>query len=722
MASSFGGTPQKSFAPIPVAADSPGWRACAGAILAAEQARWILFAPVIFGGGIALWFLLPWVTERQAVVVVGVAIALFGLACDGLGRRVIVAGGLLLAAGVVVAEVRSLSVAQPKLYHRLVTADITGLVEKVERRAGGERTRILLLRDATDIDGATRVTIGFSGEVPPYVRPGARIVVPATLLPIAAPVMPGGYDPVRRAWFDGVAASGRAMGEPRLISSASMRPGGAFFANLRGDLADYLQKMLPGAAGAVAVALTIGEQGQVPVELVNAMRISGLVHLLTVSGFHVAVVVGGVMLVMRRLLALWPWLALRFSSKALAAIIAGMAGTIYVLLAGADVPAVRAGITAWIVIVAILIGRNPVSLRLIAFAALVILALIPEALMNPSFQLSFGAVTSLVLLRDSRLGPRLFVRAPDEGAVARLGRYVLLLLATGLAVELVITPIVLSHFGRSGLYGILANTLAIPLTSIVIMPLLGLFLLASLVGLGWAVAPLLAWSIDGLNGIALAVSAWPGATVATPMVPLHAYAWGVVGALILGLFVGRLRWLGLPPLVAGILLAFVWPRPDLLIAPDGRQVAIAVDGGLYTLRGHRGGFVVRNWAEATVSPLAGRIHDLGTARCASTLCQVPVGVQKPLWLLAGDSPPVAACAAADIVVAPAALPEACAPRWLKIDPVMLVKSGAVAIHADSRRFDSVARHAGDHPWSPSAFPGEQITLLGRSRWVGVLVE
>ncbi|MFA7439697.1 MAG: ComEC/Rec2 family competence protein [Sphingomonadaceae bacterium] len=722
MASRFGAASQKSFA-FPWRVQAAHTRQWLSGLILAEQGRWVLFTPVAFGGGIALWFLLPWVEQRQAALVGAMALAVFGLAYDGLLRRILLCGGLLLAAGLLTAEWRSIRVAAPTLNHWLTRAPVTGTVEQVERRAGGDRTRILLRRDASDIDPSVRVRISMAGEPPEFLRPGVRITIPATLMPVGGPLLPGGYDPRRRAWFEGLAATGRATGPPQLLAPAEPGIGGAWLAGWRGDIATFLETHVGGDAGAVAVALTVGEQGQVDPDLIEAMRVSGLAHLLTVSGFHIAVVVGGVMLVGRRLLALWPWLALRVSVRNVAAILGGVAGTFYVLLSGADVPAVRAGIMAWVVVAALLMGRDPLSLRLLAFAACVILAFRPESLMNPGFQLSFAAVAALIRLGESRVGKWMFRRPVQESWWHWCGRHLAALLLTGLAAELVLSPIALSHFGRAGVYGVFANLLAIPWTGFVIMPLLALTLALGAIGLGGLSAPLMAWTIDGLNGIATEVAAWPGASLAVPTVPLHAYALGVTGALILGLFVGRLRWLGAPLLLTGIGLALWWPRPDMLIGADGRQVAVVSDGGLYTLRGHRGGFAVRSWAEAAAAPPAGRIGDLSTARCNDYGCVATVGARRPLHLLAltEGRPTPDSCLGADIVVSVAGLAD-CTPRWLKLDRATLVRLGAVAIHADSRRFDSVAAHAGDHPWSPVMPPGQQMLLTGRIRWTGVLAE
>lgn len=722
MASSFAGRGQKAFAEGPAPAAT--LRGRLDALLEPERDRWLLFVPVAFGLGIALWFWLPLTAQRQAVVLAGLAIALSGFGMAGLGRRVLLGAGLLIAAGVVTADVRSALVAEPRLHHRLTADEIRGTVEAVDVRDGGARAVMLLRRDATSVDPAIRVRLTYTGMLSDTVRPGARIAVDAVLGPLPGPVLPGAHDPARRAWFEGISASGRAMGEPRVLMPAP--PGNAWLANRRADLAAFLPGQLGPEAGAIAVALVVGEQGQVAPELLEAMRVSGLAHLLTVSGFHISVVVGGAFLLVRRLLSLWPWLALRVSVSRVAALVAGLAGTGYALLSGGDVPAVRAAITAWIVLVALMLGRDPVSLRLLAFAAMAILLFRPEALLNPSFQLSFAAVTSLIVLAQSAVGQRLFVRQPEDGWLVRAGRVAVAMLLTGLVVELVLTPIALAHFGRAGAYGVFANLVAIPLTSFVIMPLLALFLVFSIVGLGAAVGWALVPALDALSGIATGVAAWPGAKFAVPAVPLPAFSLVMAGMVLAGLLAGRLRWLGVPLLALGLGWALLAPRPDLFISADGRQVGLVADARLFTLRGHRGGVVPAMWAESAVAAADGRFADLPGARCNAAGCAVEVAGSLQLLALKGEPVPhdalVAACAAADLVISPEPLPEACAPRWLQLDRAVLRETGAVGIHARGRRFDSVAARAGDHVWSPSALPGERPRLLGEPAWTGVVTE
>ena len=85
-------------------------------------------------------------------------------------------------------------------------------------------------------------------------------------------------------------------------------------------------------------------------------------------------------------------------------------------------------------------------------------------------------------------------------------------------------------------------------------------------------------------------------------------------------------------------------------------------------------------------------------------------------------PTASACAAVDVVVAPISLPSACRPRWLRLDKVALLHSGAVALRSGRRDMETVAMRAGDRPWSPAALPGMVPSLLGTARWTGVMVE
>ena len=261
--------------------------------------------------------------------------------------------------------------------------------------------------------------------------------VRAALAPPAGAAIPGGYDFARRAWFAGIGATGYPMG-PVVIIAPAPPPAGAlaWLDGARRRLTLRIIAAVPGEAGAIAAAFVTGDQGAIPLPTAQAMRDSGLAHLLSISGLHIAVVVGGAIFVVRRTLALVPAIALHWPVKGIAVAVAALVGIAYTLLAGAEVPTVRTILATLIVLFGMVIGRDAFSLRLLAAAAFLILAFRPEALMGPSFQLSFAAVIAIVALYESRAGRWLTTAAEAEGWPRWLLRHGTALLVTGLVAQL----------------------------------------------------------------------------------------------------------------------------------------------------------------------------------------------------------------------------------------------------------------------------------------------
>ncbi|MDI1295272.1 MAG: ComEC/Rec2 family competence protein, partial [bacterium] len=114
-----------------------------------------------------------------------------------------------------------------------------------------------------------------------------------------------------------------------------------------------------------------------------------------------------------------------------------------------EVPTVRSCVAALLVLGGLALGRDALTLRLVAAGALVVLAFWPEALVGPSFQMSFAAVVAIIALGEHR-GFRALVAARDETVVRRIGRVLIASLMTGFAVELVLAPIALFHFHKAG--------------------------------------------------------------------------------------------------------------------------------------------------------------------------------------------------------------------------------------------------------------------------------
>jgi competence protein ComEC len=439
------------------------------------------------------------------------------------------------------------------------------------------------------------------------------------------------------------------------------------------------------------------------------MRASGLAHLLSVSGLHITAVVGAAMLLALRLLALSPWLALRFNLVLVAAALAGLVAVGYTLFTGAEVPTIRSCAAALLVLIGIAMGRDAITLRLVATGAVIVLLFWPESAAGPSFQLSFAAVTAIVALHEHPRMKALLGRR-EESRLHRFGRFVLALLLTGLAVELAIAPIALFHFHQAGLYGALANIVAIPLTTFIIMPFEALALLFDLVGLGgpfWWVA---GQALGLLVGLARWVASAPGAVALVPAIPAGAFALVLAGLLWMGLWRYRWRWWGAAPLALGAMLAFTAAPPDLLITGDGKHMAVRTPAGELALLRPRAGEYVRD-VLAELSGTEASYLDLEAApaaACSDALCVYELVAGGRGWrILATRSRDlvrwdqmVAACAAADIVVSDRTLPEGCRPKWLKADRATLRESGGLAFFLRATpSVVSVADQIGRHPWA-----------------------
>jgi competence protein ComEC len=671
--------------------------------LETERAQLPPWAVVGLLAGIAAWFALPTRPEWHAVLLAALALAIFGfVVIPGRTGRALGWFAFAMLSGCALVWVRSDWIAAPRLESPKV-AEFQALVERVEVRTAKDSVRLTLAPLDPALPPRIRVSLDQAQAVPGLAS-GARIAVRARLAPPPPMALPGTYDFAREAWFRGIGAVGKALGPVRVLQPG--RPAGAEWA--REGLRAHIAKRLPGSAGGIAIALVTGDQNGVGEEDAEAMRRSGLTHLLSVSGLHIAAVVGFAMVLTLRLLALIPALALRFNLILVAAAVGAAAGVGYTILTGMQVPTVRSCVAALLILAGIALGRDALSMRLVAVGALIVLLLRPESAAGASFQMSFAAATAIVALHSSKWSQHWLSRR-EEGLIGRLLRGLAVLAVTGLAVEIALIPIALFHFHRAGLYGVAANIVAIPLTTFVIMPAEALALILDSVGAGGPMWWLTERAIGLLLGIAHIVAATKGAVAALPSMPAWAYAAMVAGGLWICIWQHPIRRYGAVAVIIGAIAAALTPRPELLVTGDGRHLAVIGSHGRPALLRDRTGDFVRD----TLSEAAGFDGDaslLGEqsfGRCSRDSCIAVIDREGRRWqLLATRSRHfldwrsfIAVCAASDIVVSDRRLPDGCAPRWLKLDRPVLERTGGLAISlGEMPHVASVAERIGDHPW------------------------
>ncbi len=688
------------------------FRARLNALIAAEaaQAQLLPWLAIAFGVGIALYFTAD--NEPSMPAAVAVALLLGGGAIAARRHRAFVPAILLavVASGFAVPVLKAMHVAHPVLERPLSGVRLAGFVETREERERSDRFVLRVERFETPRAGPTMERVRLSVRKGTAPEVGSFVALTARLTPPLAPLRPGGYDFARDLYFQGIGASGFVLGRihdesPPVAAGWALRYAAAMQA-MRDGIDARIRAQLSGDARAIATALLTGRRDAITTPVNDAMFVSGLGHILSISGYHMAVVAGVVFFAVRGLLALVPALTATFPIKKWAACAALLAATFYLLLSGAEVATRRSYLMTAVVLLAVMVDRRAVTVRTLAVAALVVLALAPEALVHPSFQMSFAATLGLVTLVQFGM-PRLFA-SPDNSLAARAalwgGREIAVLLLASLVAGLATMPFAAYHFHRLAPYGLLANLAAMPVVSGVVMPA-GLLGLAAIpfgfdgffwwlmnLGIGWMIA------------VAQWVAALPGAVGRVPAFGTGALLLMTAGIVLLGLLRTPLRWIGAVSVAGGVAVAVLTPQPDVLIAGDGTAVAVRGRDGRFSLMRTGGDtFVAREWLAADADARGADDPSLTSGvSCDELGCVAPDAKGRLVALSLHPSAFVDDCARTHLIVTTGQPPGDCAA--LAFDRERLDREGAVALHAEgeSYRVTAARPSSARRPWTGTA--------------------
>ncbi len=585
--------------------------------LALDEERLVLWLPVLLAVGIGFYFSLRVEPGLWPVLMVAILLAL----CVG-GERfwqdrmmeaipvwrqivsVLLLGAFVISIGFMAAKLRTVSLHQIIVTEETPMVTVSGIVRDIEYRQSDIRLTI----DVSEISGFARE------EAPKRVRltwrgsyfnidPGMTIRMRSILTPLPPPTHPGAYDYARQLYFEGIGATGYGVGAP--TARRGEKNGGLFFhlQNLRTKLAARIRQASPQRieAGAIAAALVTGRRTEIPPEAQQALRDSGLAHLLAISGLHMGLIAGFVFFAVRALLALHVGIATRYPIKKWAAIAALLAGFAYLLLSGAPWSARRAFLMSALVFGAILLDRRVLSLRLVAVAAFLILTLSPEALFQSGFQMSFAAVTVLIGAYEYWRQRQEKLFSVRKGVFSRASGFMGGIGVTSLLAGLATAPFALFHFNRIAVFGLLGNLLAMPLVILLIMPLAVVGLALYPLGLDIYAWRGMALGIEKILAISHYVAALDGAVKTLPAMSVTALLLVVFGALMLVIHRSIVQWIGPGMIVLAVLL---WraPEAELYLSEDLKNFAVRVETSegerfaLWSRRSKR--FAVQNWLRA----------------------------------------------------------------------------------------------------------------------------
>jgi len=644
------------------------------AALSREIGRGIFFLlfPVFMGLGAVVYFTVSYEPEWLPILSVVVAVCLIRF----FFRRYFLASQMLtlvlavllgVVAGKFETERRS-----TQLLGSEVATRITGRVVGLEYRDNGswrvtldlvetqrpklryspQRIRIT----ARDIPAKTEIGSGLTGF--------ARLRVPS------GPVRPGNYDFAFHAYFGGIGANGFFLGTPKIAdvpapSEIFAKISGAI-AQLRVYVSERIAEVLSGEDGSVAAALIAGERAGISEETNEDLRKAGLAHILSISGLHMVLAAGVVMMSLRSLFALAPSFSARYPVKKFAAFLSLLSCTFYLAMSGADVAAQRSYVMIVVMLCALLADRAAISMRNLAIASVAMIAISPHEILGPSFQMSFSATAGLIAafawwsdrksskqtaIEDRRAKPRGIVSKMLIPAVATGATSIVAGVASGIFAAY--------HFNNTAPFGLVGNVLALPVISILVMPFAVLSLLLMPLHLDWLPLQIMGFGVLLVRHIASFVASFspdsnPG------VMPANTLVLWTLALVIAVVFTTRMRWLALPFVVIGLVIFIRTPLPDVLVSEDAKFVAVRLpDGNFAVNRNRPPKFTAQNWQTAYlikefIPPQVVKIQSPISAEeafvCEDGVCTIPLRDGRMLSYTADEEMKGAACNIGDIVI------------------------------------------------------------------------
>lgn len=648
----------------------------------------------LFGGGLAAMFVLYWWPRRDVRFVAFASACLCLCFFGGLGA----------------AQIRSALVYTPMLVKETGPRMVEGTIEAIDMMGEGGDMRFLL-KDVViervapeDTPVHIRLRVRDGGAV----RPGQRVRGLASLNPPSPPVAPGAFDFQRQAYFDSIGAVGFFFRTPERIDTAPQNRLVLIIEGWRMTIAARVSEQFNQPQAGLIIALMTGQQKAVAEKDYQAMRDSGLAHLLAISGMNVAMIATLLFFSSRLLMAGVPWFALRFPIKKYAAVIAFVGALIYTMIAGMNVPTQRAIITTGIVLLAVCLDRSPISLRLFAFSAFMVLLFTPENIMGVSFQMSFAAVMALIVFYEWAR-PFWTAAYSRAGMMRKAGLYLLGVVVTTLIGGTVTGIYSLYHFQTYPLYTLMANLIVVPLSGVVIMPCAVAAMALMPLGLEhWALEGM-AWGVTWMLATARYVAGLDGAVLRTHAFPVWIFMGITLSFLWFMLWSGRARFAGLVTMIAFLCLIPFSRSPDALASGNSDLWAVkGLDGALLFSSGRGDRYAAETWLRRNAQIMEGKRGVWpkegvrGALNCDAFACRYEKDGQSVSFLRTQRAI-AEECAWADIVVSRFPInSKDCAAQV--IDRFAVWRNGAHSLFMDSSGItvETVEQKRGLRPWTQTA--------------------
>lgn len=450
------------------------------------------------------------------------------------------------------------------------TAFVSARIEKIKPNQYG--TQITLgeckIERLPDIH-KIRINVKHKGAA--LLSVGDLIRAQVKLFPLNSSILPEGYNFSFFLKMEKIQATGYAVSELTIMEKTTSY--NSYIERIRRHIYFKLTDILGIATGNFAAAIIIGETKAIPQDITDAMRKTGTSHILSVSGLHLSLVAMSFFVFSRSLLNISNFLAYNTNIKIIAACISIIGSFLYLQISGNNIAAIRAFIMTSILMVAIIFNRSPYPMRSVLIAAFLILLVMPEYILHPSFQLSFIAVMCLIAGYEF-YSHTYFITLKSYPIIGKCITYIFANIYTSLLASIFTTPFVIFHFYQFANYSVIMNLIAVPIMSFVIMPLsIIALLLMPFKGDGY-ILQIIGYFIDIIIHSAHYISNLPYAVATTGYITSASLLVFTIGFCWICFWQGRKRYFGIVIMTYSMWMMYMTKTPDIVIDKARDIIAI----------------------------------------------------------------------------------------------------------------------------------------------------
>lgn len=447
---------------------------------------------------------------------------------------------------------------------------------------------------------------------------GDRISFRGDLIPPPGPLVPDGFNYKQYAYFREIGALGFSTSKVRVVGHNTGKIA-SFVESLRQKIGYRIAQILPNPQAAIAKGMLVGDASSIDKATFEAIRKSGIAHIIAISGMHIVVVIAMIFFAVKHLLSAINSITTSYDIKKIAAVLSLILTFIYLQIAGSPVSAERAYIMSALVLFGTVIEREITPLRSINIAAIALLIIFPESLFSAGLQMSFAACYALIAAYE-----KFEFSSIGLSKMNKVVNYLLRVTLSSLIAGLATAPFVIFHFYQFSTYGIITNLLAVPLSDFIIMPVLILSLIAMPIGLDEPLVWIAGVAIDIMTTMAIFISELPFSSLYIPPFSPFGITIYALGLYLLCVLKSKLRLLGMLIMMLSFLSVNQFTAPKIIVDGKGKIFVFEDDGKYYVSNNISSRFSRRAWEQYLG---VSKFHDLKEYRdplCHDFYCNIEI--------------------------------------------------------------------------------------------------